>query len=73
MLRTLVGRTVRTVWEDAFPQLASRTPGSRMTDKLELRTRLLADVIALGSPYPWGSATWTYAPVASGALSRPSL
>ncbi|MFJ1894439.1 hypothetical protein [Streptomyces sp. NPDC088170] len=44
-----------------------------MTDKLELRTRLLADVIALGSPYPWGSATWTYAPVASGALSRPSL
>ncbi|UUU25861.1 hypothetical protein [Streptomyces sp. DSM 40750] len=25
MLRTLIGRTVRTVWEDAFPQLASRT------------------------------------------------
>ncbi|MDX3311479.1 hypothetical protein ACWGH3_26785 [Streptomyces sp. NPDC054884] len=25
VLRTLVGRTVRTVWEDAFPQLASRT------------------------------------------------
>ncbi|MBB5798625.1 hypothetical protein HDA41_006589 [Streptomyces caelestis] len=25
MLRTLVGRTVRTVWEDAFLQLASRT------------------------------------------------
>ncbi|MGW2647403.1 hypothetical protein ACWC2T_21350 [Streptomyces sp. NPDC001393] len=25
ILRTLVGRTVRTVWEDAFPQLASRT------------------------------------------------
>ncbi|MGW5369848.1 hypothetical protein ACWER6_23880 [Streptomyces sp. NPDC004009] len=24
-LRTLVGRTVRTVWEDAFPQLAART------------------------------------------------
>ncbi|MEU6816094.1 hypothetical protein [Streptomyces sp. NPDC046860] len=24
-LRTLVGRTVRAVWEDAFPQLASRT------------------------------------------------
>ncbi|WBB62557.1 hypothetical protein O7599_08500 [Streptomyces sp. WMMC500] len=24
VLRTLVGRTVRTVWEDAFPQLASR-------------------------------------------------
>ncbi|MFI6475468.1 hypothetical protein ACIBL5_35135 [Streptomyces sp. NPDC050516] len=23
VLRTLVGRTVRTVWEDAFPQLAS--------------------------------------------------
>ena len=25
VLRTLVGRTVRTVWEDAFPQLVSRT------------------------------------------------
>ncbi|MBX9393598.1 hypothetical protein K4749_08315 [Streptomyces sp. TRM72054] len=25
VLRTLVGRTVRAVWEDAFPQLASRT------------------------------------------------
>ncbi|GAB2919285.1 hypothetical protein [Streptomyces heilongjiangensis] len=25
VLRTLIGRTVRTVWEDAFPQLASRT------------------------------------------------
>ncbi|MGC9496330.1 hypothetical protein [Streptomyces sp. WG7] len=25
VLRTLVGRSVRTVWEDAFPQLASRT------------------------------------------------
>ncbi|MFD5494541.1 hypothetical protein ACFYY3_05530 [Streptomyces sp. NPDC001812] len=25
VLRTLVGRTVRTVWEDAFPQLASRS------------------------------------------------
>ncbi|MFE7929798.1 hypothetical protein ACFU6S_13820 [Streptomyces sp. NPDC057456] len=25
VLRTLVGRTVRTVWEDSFPQLASRT------------------------------------------------
>ncbi|MFC9271317.1 hypothetical protein ACWGRF_00020 [Streptomyces zhihengii] len=25
VLRTLVGRTVRTVWEDAFPQLAART------------------------------------------------
>ncbi|MGI5438305.1 hypothetical protein ACQEV4_13055 [Streptomyces shenzhenensis] len=25
VLRTLVGRTVRCVWEDAFPQLASRT------------------------------------------------
>ena len=25
VLRTLVGRTVRTVWEDAYPQLASRT------------------------------------------------
>ncbi|WP_371100211.1 hypothetical protein [Streptomyces sp. PU_AKi4] len=25
VLRTLVGRTVRTVWEDAFPQLASPT------------------------------------------------
>lgn len=25
VLRTLVGRTLRTVWEDAFPQLASRT------------------------------------------------
>ncbi|WP_033329178.1 hypothetical protein [Streptomyces yerevanensis] len=25
VLRTLVGRTVRTVWEDAFSQLASRT------------------------------------------------
>jgi hypothetical protein len=25
VLRTLVGRTVRTVWEDTFPQLASRT------------------------------------------------
>ncbi|MEV6590395.1 hypothetical protein [Streptomyces acidicola] len=25
VLRTLVGRTVRTVWEDAFPQLASST------------------------------------------------
>jgi hypothetical protein len=25
VLRTLVGRTVRTVWEDAFPQLASHT------------------------------------------------
>lgn len=25
VLRTLVGRTVRSVWEDAFPQLASRT------------------------------------------------
>ncbi|MEU9456639.1 hypothetical protein [Streptomyces sp. NPDC048277] len=25
VLRTLLGRTVRTVWEDAFPQLASRT------------------------------------------------
>ncbi|MEU6260900.1 hypothetical protein [Streptomyces sp. NPDC047043] len=25
VLRTLVGRTVRTVWEDAFPRLASRT------------------------------------------------
>jgi len=24
VLRTLVGRTVRSVWEDAFPQLASR-------------------------------------------------
>ncbi|AWW43204.1 hypothetical protein ADL00_41515 [Streptomyces sp. AS58] len=24
VLRTLVGRTVRTVWEDAFPQLADR-------------------------------------------------
>ncbi|MGW5342980.1 hypothetical protein [Streptomyces sp. HUAS TT3] len=24
VLRTLVGRTVRTVWEDAFPRLASR-------------------------------------------------
>ncbi|MCX5200553.1 hypothetical protein OG897_03615 [Streptomyces sp. NBC_00237] len=24
VLRTLVGRTVRTVWEEAFPQLASR-------------------------------------------------
>ncbi|MEU6547986.1 hypothetical protein [Streptomyces sp. NPDC046859] len=25
VLRTLIGRTVRAVWEDAFPQLASRT------------------------------------------------
>jgi hypothetical protein len=25
VLRTLVGRTVRTVWEDAFSQLATRT------------------------------------------------
>ncbi|KUN59563.1 hypothetical protein [Streptomyces griseorubiginosus] len=25
VLRTLVGRTVRTVWEDDFPQLAART------------------------------------------------
>ncbi|MET9111694.1 transcriptional regulator [Streptomyces zhihengii] len=25
VLRTLVGRTVRAVWEDAFPQLADRT------------------------------------------------
>ncbi|MGV4989142.1 hypothetical protein ACVB8X_43350 [Streptomyces sp. NRAIS4] len=25
VLRTLVGRTVRTVWEDTFPQLASRS------------------------------------------------
>ncbi|MEU2583644.1 hypothetical protein ABZ612_11890 [Streptomyces avermitilis] len=25
VLRTLVGRSVRTVWEDTFPQLASRT------------------------------------------------
>jgi hypothetical protein len=25
VLRTLVGRSVRTVWEDAFPQLVSRT------------------------------------------------
>ncbi|WP_199809804.1 hypothetical protein [Streptomyces sp. NRRL S-455] len=25
VLRTLVGRTVRTVWEEPFPQLASRT------------------------------------------------
>ncbi|MFI0962558.1 hypothetical protein ACH4S8_14315 [Streptomyces sp. NPDC021080] len=25
VLRTLVGRTVRSVWEDAFPQLSSRT------------------------------------------------
>ncbi|MFI2762787.1 hypothetical protein ACH5A3_28580 [Streptomyces echinatus] len=25
VLRTLVGRTVRAVWEDAFPQLATRT------------------------------------------------
>ncbi|MFD6315799.1 hypothetical protein [Streptomyces nigra] len=25
VLRTLVGRTVRTVWEDAFPELASRS------------------------------------------------
>ncbi|MFC9063044.1 hypothetical protein ACFTXB_34210 [Streptomyces sp. NPDC057074] len=25
VLRTLVGRTVRAVWENAFPQLASRT------------------------------------------------
>ncbi|WP_282797650.1 hypothetical protein [Streptomyces sp. CC224B] len=25
VLRALVGRTVRTVWEDAFPHLASRT------------------------------------------------
>ncbi|MFG2725422.1 hypothetical protein [Streptomyces canus] len=25
VLRTLAGRTVRTVWEDAFPELASRT------------------------------------------------
>ncbi|MDF3142857.1 MULTISPECIES: hypothetical protein [unclassified Streptomyces] len=25
VLRTLVGRTVRSVWEDAFPELASRT------------------------------------------------
>ncbi|MET7686988.1 hypothetical protein ABZT06_03200 [Streptomyces sp. NPDC005483] len=25
VLRTLVGRTVRPVWEDAFPELASRT------------------------------------------------
>ncbi|MGY1497006.1 hypothetical protein ACW4TU_10445 [Streptomyces sp. QTS52] len=25
VLRTLVGRTVRTVWEDAFPKLAART------------------------------------------------
>jgi hypothetical protein len=24
ILRTLAGRTVRTVWEDAFPQLAAR-------------------------------------------------
>lgn len=24
VLRTLVGRTVRAVWEDAFPQLAAR-------------------------------------------------
>lgn len=24
VLRTLVGRTVRTVWEDAFPQLVAR-------------------------------------------------
>ncbi|MGW1588533.1 hypothetical protein [Streptomyces sp. NPDC002386] len=25
VLRTLLGRTVRAVWKDAFPQLASRT------------------------------------------------
>lgn len=25
VLRSLVGRTVRTLWEDAFPELASRT------------------------------------------------
>jgi hypothetical protein len=59
VLRTLVGRTVRAVWEDAFPQLASRTPGSRVTDMPELHTRLLADVIAIVPRIHWFSPAGT--------------
>ncbi|MER6106183.1 hypothetical protein ABT115_28850 [Streptomyces sp. NPDC001832] len=46
VLRTLVGRTVRTVWEDAFPQLASRARASvRRTRYLVLHS--LVEVVAV--------------------------
>lgn len=70
VLRTLVGRTVRAVWEDTFPQLASR-PGRRVTDMPELHTRLLRDVIALGSPYLL-VLTGGYAARAHRLVNRPS-
>ena len=46
-------------------------PGSRVTDMPELHTRLLADVIALGSPYPL-VLTGGYAVRAHHLINRPS-
>lgn len=46
-------------------------PGSRMTDMPELHTRLRADVIALGSPYPL-VLTGGYAVRAHRLVNRPS-
>ncbi|MET9306223.1 nucleotidyl transferase AbiEii/AbiGii toxin family protein [Streptomyces cellulosae] len=46
-------------------------PGSRVTDMPELHTRLLADVIAVGSPYPL-VLTGGYAVRAHRLVNRPS-
>ncbi|MGW0334703.1 hypothetical protein ACWD0J_23015 [Streptomyces sp. NPDC003011] len=71
VLRTLVGRPVRTVWEDAFPQLASRTRQQRDGHTGAARgSRLLADGVALGSPHPL-VLTGGYAVRAHQLVNRP--
>lgn len=71
VLRTLVGRTVRSVREDKIPPARLPHPGSRMTDVPEPHTRLLADVLALGSPYHL-VLTGGYAARAHRLVNRPS-
>jgi hypothetical protein len=83
-LRTLISTTVRGVWEEAFGELraladapAGRPPASAHTgvrrprETPALHARLLADVLATGSPYPW-VITGGYAVQAHELLSRPS-
>ena len=64
------GRTARRMGRRLPPARLPR-PGSRVTDMPELHTRLMADVIALGSPYPL-VLTGGYAVRAHRLVNRPS-
>jgi hypothetical protein len=52
VLRTLVGRTVRTVWEDAFPELAPPFAGSRDLDVATENPAPMADIAVALAPTP---------------------